>query len=86
MKNITTIQFKESFDDVFDMIKTEPVTLNENGSSVAVIIAADVYNKLVNHKLASFNEFCDEVGRSAAAKGMNEALLNQMLADNSDEC
>ena len=43
-----------------------------------VIIAISDYNKFTNQRLLFFNKFCDKVDKESEAKGMNEAILQEI--------
>jgi prevent-host-death family protein len=67
---------------LLDSAKKQPIFIERDGQEVAVLLSARQYDWLRGKAVREFNEFCDSVAKSAAAKGLTEEKLEEIL--NSD--
>ena len=62
-----------------DAAQNEPVFIERDQQEVAVILSAREYDRLSGKATRRFLDFCDTVADSAAAKGLTEAKLEELL-------
>ena len=64
---------------LLEAAQQEPVFIERNEESVAVVLSAEAYEKLAGDVNRDFEEFCDGVSDKAVAIGLNEAKLQEVL-------
>jgi prevent-host-death family protein len=81
MKTVAASDARQSFAAVIDAAAREPVVIRRQQRDVAVVLSMAEYERLTQLNKAEFQRFCDAVGQRAAAAGMTEAQLANLLAD-----
>ena len=81
MKTIAASEARKSFASLIDDAAREPVVIRRQQRDVAVVLSMQEYERLVQLNKAEFQRFCDQVGARAAAAGMTEERLAELLAD-----
>lgn len=81
MRIFTASEAKQGFAQVIEAAAREPVMIQRQKRDVAVVLSAQEYQRLTRLNVAEFQRFCDQVGADAAAAGMTEAKLAELLAD-----
>ncbi len=64
---------------LLEAARLEPVFIERGDQSVAVVLSAEDYDRLTGTANREFQEFCDAVSDRAAALGLTEAKLNDLL-------
>jgi antitoxin Phd len=80
---LSASEAKQNFTEFLDQAQKEPVTIQGQNEDLVVVLSVVEYQKLKGLLKREFQEFCDQVGKEAKAKGMTEEKLNEIL--NSDE-
>jgi len=80
MRYVSATEAKQQFAAIIDKAQREPVTIRRQKRDVAVVLSAEEYARLTRANVDAFNRFCDEVGTQAAAKGLTEDKLSELLA------
>jgi hypothetical protein len=64
---------------LFDAAQREPVFIERDQKEIAIIISSRQYDRLTGKASRAFNEFCDRMAEEAAAKGLTEEKLQEIL-------
>jgi PHD/YefM family antitoxin component YafN of YafNO toxin-antitoxin module len=59
----------------------EPVFIERDQKEVAVILSTRDYDRLSGKSLRTFNALCDQIAEEAAARGLTEEILEEILKD-----
>lgn len=81
MQIITSSELQSQIGKIMKLVQREPVTINSHGTPVAVLLSYDEFEKMRSEKIQDFTQFCEDVSLKAAAKGMNEKVLKELLED-----
>lgn len=83
MKSVTALEAKNRFGEVLEAAQRQPVSITRNGRPSVVMISAESYAR--RQKMASerLRLAMRRAGEHAAAQGMSEDVLGQLLADES---
>jgi prevent-host-death family protein len=66
---------------LLDAAQTEPVFIERNKQEVAVLVSARDYDRLSGKAAREFNALCDQIAAEAAANGLTEEILEEILRD-----
>ncbi len=66
---------------LLDAAQQEPVFIDRGQQEVAVLVSARDYERLSGNTARLFNEFCDTIADRAAARGLTEEKLEELLKD-----
>ena len=83
MKRITALEAKTRFGEVLDAAQRQPVSITRNGRPSVVVLSAESYARRQTMAAERMREAMQPAGDFAAARGMNEETLDQLLADES---
>ncbi|MES2393610.1 MAG: type II toxin-antitoxin system prevent-host-death family antitoxin [Acidobacteriota bacterium] len=64
---------------LIDAAQQEPVFINRDQQEVAVLVSARDYDRLSGKAAREFNDFCDAIADRAAARGLTEEKLEELL-------
>ncbi len=81
MKTIPATQAKNRLGAVLDAAQREPVVIRRQDRDVAVILSMADYERMRSANIRAFLELRDEVAAEAAAAGLTEERLAQLLSD-----
>lgn len=80
MRTVTASEAKQGLASVIDAAAREPVVIRRQKRDVAVVMSMAEYERLTRLNVAEFQRFCDSVGERAAAQGLTEEQLADLLA------
>lgn len=83
MENVTALDAKNKFGQVLEAAQRHPVRITKHGRPSAVLMSAAEYDRL---RGAAWDRLLESMRRSseyAAAQGLTEEKLEQLLADES---
>ena len=81
MRSFSATDAKQNLASLLDAAQREPVVIRRQKRDVAVVLSAVEYDRLRDLNAGEFQRFCDRVSDRAAARGMTEDVLNELLAD-----
>jgi prevent-host-death family protein len=81
MRTVTATEAKQNLGALLDNAQSEPVLIRRQKRDIAVILSAREYERLRAINLAEFNRFCDVIGQRAAAVGLTEEKLAELLSE-----
>lgn len=81
MRYVSASDAKQRLAALLDAAQREPVVIRRHDRDVAVILSAEEYERLRALNAAEFQRFCDRVAKQAAARGLTEEKLTEILAD-----
>ena len=83
MKEITARDAKNRFGRLLDACQAAPVRVTKNGRVVGVMMSVQAYERLRGASWERLTATMDGLGKEASAKGLTEAGLEALLADES---
>jgi prevent-host-death family protein len=81
MKYVSATEAKQRLAALLDAAQREPVVIRRQNRDVAVLLSPQEYDRLRALNAAEFQRFCDRIAEGAAARGMTEDKLAEILAD-----
>ena len=66
-------------DTLVDAAQAEPVFIERDQKEIAVLVSAREYDRLSGKATREFLEFCDSIADRAAARGLTEEKLEELL-------
>ncbi|RFF27851.1 MULTISPECIES: type II toxin-antitoxin system Phd/YefM family antitoxin [unclassified Wenzhouxiangella] len=81
MKHVTSTEAKQRFAAILDAAQHEPVTIKRQNREVAVVLSTREYERLHGLNVQEFENFCDAMAESARKRGLTDADLEALLAD-----
>ena len=81
MLSVSATDAKQRLAALLDTAQREPVVIRRHDRDVAVLLSVDLYERMRGARIQEFQRFCDRVAEEAKARGMNEAVLEEVLRD-----
>jgi prevent-host-death family protein len=81
MRYVSATDAKERLAALLDAAQREPVMIRRQKRDVAVLLSPREYDRLRALNVEEFQLFCDRIAERAAARGMTEEKLAELLAD-----
>ncbi|WP_016951600.1 type II toxin-antitoxin system Phd/YefM family antitoxin [Anabaena sp. PCC 7108] len=76
---LSVTEAKQNFTEFLDKAQKEPITIQRQDQDSVVVLSVLEYQRLTKLLKNEFQEFCDQVGKNAEAKGMTEEKLKEIL-------
>lgn len=83
MKEITARDAKNRFGQLLQSAQQGPVRVTRNGRPVGVMMSVQQFERLRGAAWERLAATMDRLGREASAKGLTDAVLESLLADES---
>ena len=83
MKEIAAKEAKNRFGRLIAVAQSAPVCVTKKGRAVGVVMSIEQYERLRGAAWARLIETMDSLGAEAAARGLTDAGLEVLLADES---
>lgn len=79
MKTVSATDAKQRFAALLDAAQKEPVVIRRQNRDVAVVLAAQEYERIRKANIAELQRTMDRIGAQAAERGMTEKILGGIL-------
>ena len=83
MRSVSATEAKQRLAALLDATQREPVMIRRQNRDVAVLLSPQEYDRLRALNTDEFQRFCDRIGERAAARGMTEEKMSEILVDES---
>ena len=83
MKSVTALEAKTRLGEVLEAAQRQPISITRNGRPSVVMISAESYARRQKMARERLRQAMGRAGEQAAARGMTEDVLDQLLADES---
>ncbi len=81
MKTVPATEAKNRLGAILDDAQREPIVIRRQDRDIAVVLSMADYERLRSGNIQAFLDLRDQVAAEAAANGLNEERLNELLAD-----
>ena len=81
MRTVSATDAKQRLGAVLDAAQSEPVAIRRQKRDVAVVLFVEQYERLRGLNAGKFRRFCGRLAERAAARGLTEDKLAEILAD-----
>ena len=81
MKSVSTTDQKDRLNAIVDDAQREPVVIRREDRDVAIVLSMADYERLRTATVEELLSLQDDLSEKAAARGLTEKRLNELLAD-----
>ncbi len=81
MKSVSATEAKQRLAALLDAAQREPVVIRRQNRDVAVIMSSEQYERIRRVNVAELKRTMDRISARAAARGMTEEKLAEILKD-----
>ena len=81
MKTVPATEAKNRLGAILDDAQREPIVIRSQDRDIAVVLSMADYERLRSGNIQAFLDLRDQVAAEAAANGLTEERLNELLAD-----
>ena len=81
MKTVAATDAKNRLGAILDEAQHEPIVIRRQDRDIAVVLSMSDYERLRSGNIRAFLDLRNQVAAQAAANGLTEEHLNELLAD-----
>jgi prevent-host-death family protein len=81
MKTVAATDAKNRLGAILDQVQSEPIVIRRQDRDIAVVLSMADYERLRVGNIQAFLDLRNQVAAEAAANGLTEERLNELLAD-----
>jgi len=81
MKTVPATEAKNRLGAILDDAQREPIVIRRQDRDIAVMLSMADYERLRSGNIQAFLDLRDQVAAEAAANGLTEERLNELLAN-----
>ena len=81
MRYVSATEAKQRLAAILDAAQSEPVMIRRQNREVAVMLSPKEYDRLRGLNIVEFEQFCDRIGKEAAARGLTEEKLAEIIEE-----
>jgi prevent-host-death family protein len=81
MRTVSATDAKQRLAALLDAAQREPVLIRRQNRDVAVIMSVDEYDRIRGATVDELDRLCERVSKQAAARGLTDELLAELLKD-----
>jgi antitoxin YefM len=81
MKTVAATEAKNRLGAILDEAQREPIVIRRQERDIAVVLSMADYERLRSGNIQAFLDLRNHVAAEAAANGLTEERLNELLAD-----
>ena len=81
MRSVSATEAKQRLAALLDAAQREPVVIRRQNRDVAVIMSAEEYERIRGANIAELDRLCERVSKQAAARGLTDEILADLLKD-----
>jgi prevent-host-death family protein len=81
VKKVAATDAKNRLGAILDEAQREPIVIRRQDRDIAVVLSMADYERLRSGNIQAFLELRNQVAAEAAANGLTEERLNELLAD-----
>jgi prevent-host-death family protein len=81
MKTVAATEAKNRLGAILDAAQREPIVISRQERDIAVVLSMADYERLRSGNIQAFLDLRNQVAAEAAANGLTEERLNELLAD-----
>jgi len=81
MRTVSATDAKQRLAALLDAAQREPVLIRRQNRDVAVIMSAEAYDRIRGVNTAELKRLCERVSEQAAARGLTDEILADLLKD-----
>jgi prevent-host-death family protein len=81
LKTVSATEAKNRLGAILDDAQREPIVISRQERDIAVVLSMADYERLRSGNIQAFLDLRNQVAAEAAANGLTEERLNELLAD-----
>jgi prevent-host-death family protein len=81
MKAVTATEARRRFAAIIEAAQKEPVMVQRRNREAVVVVSPEQYERIRRIDVEELQRLCERVSREAAARGMTEEILADILRD-----